>query len=317
MLSFRAKSVVFLGLGLISGSLALALRASGWQGSLRAWGPREASLLRGVKLGVIDDYTLDLDEAIGAAEVIVVGAPPMASGELLAEILPKLPVLESPPVITDMASIKGWVIERADSTYPRFVPGHPIAGLEHSGVGSAQATLFAGREVILTPLENTEREAVEIVAAMWRAAGSRITTMTVSDHDAALAASSHSPHLLAYALTNALADDPLDPMRHGGGALRDMTRIAGSDPVMWRDVALTNGAAINAALSRVEAEIAVLKGWVSDGDSDALERYFGRCKEVRRGHDRILNPVLDEALDQEIPAQEVGSDPGEEQDGAP
>lgn len=269
-----------------------------------------------MKLGVIDDYTLDLDEAIGAAEVIVVGAPPVASGELLAEILPKLSALESPPVITDMASIKGWVIERADSTYPRFVPGHPIAGLEHSGVGSAQATLYAGREVILTPLENTEREAVEIVAAMWRAAGSRITTMTVSDHDAALAASSHSPHLLAYALTNALADDPLDPMRHGGGALRDMTRIAGSDPVMWRDVALTNGAAINAALSRVEAEIAVLKGWVADGDGDALERYFGRCKEVRRGHDRILNPVLDEALDKETLAQEVGSHPGKEQDGA-
>jgi prephenate dehydrogenase len=293
MARFSESSIVFLGLGLISGSLALALRAAGWQGSLSAWGPREPSLQRGQQLGVIDGYTLDLDEAVQSADVVVVGAPPMASGDLLATVLPKLDALDQSPVVTDMASIKGWVIDRAGFNYSRFVPGHPIAGSEHSGVESAQARLFQGREVILTPNEDTDPQAVELVSAMWQAVGSRITLMTVADHDAALAASSHSPHMLAYALTKALAEDPLDSMRHGGGALRDMTRIAGSDALMWRDVALTNREALIDALTRVEAEIATLKRNIDAEDGAALEAYFTTCREVRRSHDAILNPLAD------------------------
>jgi prephenate dehydrogenase len=293
MVRFSANSVVFLGLGLISGSLALALRASGWQGSLSAWGPREPSLQRGQELGIIEGYTLDLDEAIQSADVIVIGAPPMASGDLLATVLPKLDARDQRPVVTDMASIKGWVIDRAGFNYSRFVPGHPIAGSEHSGVDSAQVRLFQGREVILTPNEDTDPQAIEVVSAMWQAAGSRITLMSVADHDAALAASSHSPHMIAYALTKALAVDPLDAMRHGGGALRDMTRIAGSDPLMWRDVALTNRAALIDALTRVEAEIACLKREIDAEDGSALEAYFTTCREFRRSHDAILNPLTD------------------------
>jgi len=293
MARFSANSVVFLGLGLISGSLALALRAAGWQGSLSAWGPREPSLQRGKQRGVIDGYTLDLDEAIQSAEVIVIGAPPMASGELLATVLPKLDALGQRPVVTDMASIKGWVIDRAAFTHARFVPGHPIAGSEHSGVESAQVALFQGREVILTPNDETDPQAIELVSAMWQTVGSRITLMSVADHDAALAASSHSPHMLAYALTKALSEDSLDSMRHGGGALRDMTRIAGSDPLMWRDVALTNRAALLDALTRVEAEIATLKRNIDAEDGAALEAYFTTCREIRRSHDAILNPLAD------------------------
>lgn len=293
MTDFCAQRVVLLGLGLISGSLALALRASGWRGELVGWGPREASLQRGLELGVIDRFDLDLERAIEGADVIVVGAPPIATGELLSELLPMIEAGASRPVVTDLGSIKGWIVERADSQYPSFVPGHPIAGSEHSGVAAAKADLFAGREIILTPTPHTDSQAQAVVEAMWACTQARVTAMSIADHDAALAASSHSPHMVAYALTMALADDPLDPMQHGGGALRDMTRIAGSDPVMWRDIALTNRDALVAAMDAVQREMDRLKVLISASDGEGLQDYFARCRAVRRAHDQILNPLFE------------------------
>ena len=289
---FPAQRITLVGLGLIAGSLALALKKAGWQGELVAWGPREPSLQKGKDLGVIDRFSLDLETALADTDLIVVGAPPMATGEILAEILGILDKSASLPVVTDLASIKGWVIARANTRYPRFVPGHPIAGSENSGVGAANADLFQGREAILTPVDDTDAEAVETVRTMWQLVGSRVTVMSVDNHDAALAASSHSPHMLAYALTKALANDPLDPMKHGGGALRDMTRIAASDPVMWRDVALTNRDALIAALEDVQREIAVLQNMIAKDDAGGLEDYFAECREQRRRYDAILNPLL-------------------------
>ena len=224
MASLNTAKVVFLGLGLISGSLALALKRNGWVGKITAWGPRAPSLERGLALGVIDDFDLDLSQAIAGADVLVIGAPPISTGELLATLPRRLQALNATPIITDLASMKGWVIDQMPESYPRFVPGHPIAGSENSGVMAARADLFVGREAILTPDASTDPEAVKWVTAMWESVGSRVTVMSATDHDAALAASSHSPHMLAYALTMALANDPLNPMRHGGGALRDMTR---------------------------------------------------------------------------------------------
>ena len=297
-MSFDAKRVVFLGLGLISGSLAKALRHEGWTGELVAWGPREKSLALGLELGVIDSYSLDLDDAIFGADMIVVGAPPVATGELLATLLPKLANHPHSPVVTDLASIKNFVIETAGTDYPNFVPGHPIAGSEDSGVLAARANLFAGRETVLTPLAGTAPEAVRQVEAMWLLAGSRVTQMSVDDHDAALAASSHSPHMLAYALTMALAKDRLAPMQHGGGALRDMTRIAASDPAMWRDVAVTNRDALLRAMSALTNELSVLSGMIERADADALAEYFTRCRQIRRDHDAVLNPLF-ESLQEE------------------
>ena len=220
MASLNTAKVVFLGLGLISGSLALALKRNGWVGKITAWGPRAPSLERGLALGVIDDFDLDLSQAIAGADVLVIGAPPISTGELLATLPRRLQALNATPIITDLASMKGWVIDQMPESYPRFVPGHPIAGSENSGVMAARADLFVGREAILTPDASTDPEAVKWVTAMWESVGSRVTVMSAIDHDAALAASSHSPHMLAYALTMALANDPLNPMRHGGGALR-------------------------------------------------------------------------------------------------
>jgi len=282
--------IAFLGLGLISGSLAGALRAAGWQGDLIAWGPRAPSLERGVELGLIDRFTLDLAAAISDADVVVIGAPPEATATLLPQVL-ALAELNGQPVVTDMASIKGFIVEAAVPTYARFVPGHPIAGSEHSGVDAATPQLFEGREVILTPTDTTESVAVSVVERIWAVAGARVTHMSAADHDAALAASSHMPHMLAYALTAMLGDHELAPMRHGGGALRDMTRIAASDPVMWRDIALTNRDAILEAMDAVATEHSALRTMIANADDAALEVFFARCRHIRREHDAILNPL--------------------------
>lgn len=288
---FAASRLAILGLGLLSGSLAAALRRRGWPGHIVAWGPRAASLERGLAMGVVDSIDLDFAAAIDGADVIVVGAPPIATGKLLAELLAHPRVLEQCPVVTDLASIKGHVIAAAGADYPGFVPGHPIAGSEHSGVAAADPDLFAGREVILTPLPATDPAALDTVRRLWLATGARVTDMAVDAHDAALAASSHSPHMVAYALTMALEHDPLHPMKHGGGALRDMTRIAGSDPVMWRDIALTNRAALLAALDAFSVELAALRDLIDRGDGEAMAAYFAACRKVRRDHDTVLNPM--------------------------
>ncbi len=305
MIGLQEKRICFLGLGLISGSLAMALRESGWLGERVAWGPREPSLKTGLELGVIDRYSLDMSEAVEGADMIVVGAPPMATGELLSSILPTLP---AKTVVTDLASMKGWVVERISADHPGFVPGHPIAGSENSGVAAASADLFTGREVILTPLEHTAADAIERVRRMWLQVGARVTSMSVAEHDAALAASSHMPHMVAYALTMALAGHELEPMQHGGGALRDMTRIAGSDPVMWRDIVLTNRDAVLQAMALFGAEMQSLQALIEAGDGAALETYFAHCRQQRRSHDEVLNPMLAEAACANEPADTGASE---------
>jgi prephenate dehydrogenase len=255
MTAFHARTVALVGLGLISGSLARALKSSQWEGKLIAWGPREPSLKRGLELGVIDDYSLVLSDIVEQADVIVVGAPPIATAEVLRELTALGVDAVRKPVITDLASIKGYVVDALSVDYPDFVPGHPIAGSEHSGVEHADAALFNGREIILTPLPETNPTAIETISAMWALTGGYIRQMSVTAHDAMLAASSHMPHLVSYALTGALERDDSDPMVHGGGALRDMTRIAASDPLMWTDIAITNRDALLHSIDQFEAEM--------------------------------------------------------------
>ncbi len=292
MTDFKARTIALVGLGLISGSLARALQASPWEGRLIAWGPREPSLKRGLELGVIDDYSLDLPNIVEQADIVVIGAPPIATAEMISELTSLASGAEKQPIITDLASIKGYVVDAASGDYPFFVPGHPIAGSEHSGVEYSDATLFTGREIILTPLETTDSDAVEAITAMWALTGAYIRTMSVKAHDAMLAASSHMPHIVSYALTGALDRDEADPMVHGGGALRDMTRIAGSDPLMWTDIAVTNREALLTAIDQFDAEMKLLRAMVDAQDTGAMRTYFARCRAHRRAHDNILNPLL-------------------------
>jgi len=292
MTAFHARTVALVGLGLISGSLARALKSSQWEGKLIAWGPREPSLKRGLELGVIDDYSLVLSDIVEQADVIVVGAPPIATAEVLRELTALGVDAVRKPVITDLASIKGYVVDALSVDYPDFVPGHPIAGSEHSGVEHADAALFNGREIILTPLPETNPTAIETISAMWALTGGYIRQMSVTAHDAMLAASSHMPHLVSYALTGALERDDSDTMVHGGGALRDMTRIAASDPLMWTDIAITNRDALLHSIDQFEAEMQLLRTMVDARDAPALQSYFARCRTHRREHDSILNPLL-------------------------
>ncbi len=280
-------TVVVLGLGLIGGSLAAALRASGFAASCIGWGHREAPLRRGVELGVIDRYTLDLDEAVDAADVLVIATPTLIAEEMLERILPRLLQRAQPPVITDVASVKGSLQRVAERVWgampPRLVLGHPIAGSERSGVDAANAALFEKHRVILTPVAGNEPSAVELVRAMWASTGAEVVEMTVAEHDRVLAATSHLPHVLAYALVDALArsDASDDIFRFAAGGFRDFTRIASSDPVMWRDIAIANRPALLQSIDLFSAQLEELRTAIEAGEGDTLLQTFSRAKAAR------------------------------------
>jgi prephenate dehydrogenase len=286
--SLRANTVVILGLGLIGGSLARALRHSGFSQRFIGFGHREPSLRRGVELGVIDDFTLDLDEAIAQADILVVCTPTLIAGDMLQQILPKLAANpEGGPVITDVASVKGSLrdaaIQVAGAMPPQLVLGHPIAGSERSGVEASNAELFVNHRVILTPVEENDPAAVELIRAMWDSTGAEVVDMTVTAHDAVLAATSHLPHVLAYALVDALAqsDASDDIFRFAAGGFRDFTRIASSDPVMWRDIAVANKGALLDAIDSFSEHLTRLRQAVAEDNAEQLFDTFSRAKRAR------------------------------------
>jgi len=277
------------GLGLIGGSLALALRRSGAAHTLLAWDARDEALQEGLALGVIDARAESLEALMDAVDVAFLAAPTVASEGLLRRML------QSPGrarVITDVASVKGTLCAAvealSDAEAARFVPGHPIAGSERSGVAAAHADLFRAHRVILTPTARTEPAAVAEVRALWEAAGAEVSLLAVAEHDAVLAATSHLPHMLAYALVDALTQAPLreDIFRFAAGGFRDFTRIAASDPVMWRDVALANRGALLEALDGFEAHLAGLRAAIEEGDGAMLEKIFRSAKTARDEYGR-------------------------------
>ncbi len=287
-------NLVILGLGLIGGSLARAARASGFCRRVTGWGYRDTSLKRGVELGVIDDFTLDLEEAIAAADILVICTPTLTAADVLAQILAATENGERGPVVTDAASVKGNLrdaaMEAAGRMPSRLVLGHPIAGSERSGVDASSAELFRNHRVILTPEEGNDSEAVALVRDLWLSTGAEVVEMSVAQHDRVLAATSHLPHALAYALVDALASDPAsdDIFRCAAGGFRDFTRIASSDPVMWRDIALANSEALVAAIDQFSAHLGQLRDAVVQGDAAELEATFSRAKTARDRFAEIL-----------------------------
>jgi prephenate dehydrogenase len=285
---YPKDTVGILGLGLIGGSLARALRASGFSRQFLGYGYRDASLRRGVELGVIDDFTLDLGELIERADILVVCAPTLVAADLLAEILRRTAGAEHGPIITDAASVKGNLLAAARKVCggempPRLVLGHPIAGSERSGVEASDANLFRHHRVILTPVEGNDPAALELVRSMWENTGAEVVSMTVAEHDRVLAATSHLPHILAYALVDALAcsDASEDIFRCAAGGFRDFTRIASSDPVMWRDIAIANREALLAAIDEFGGHLRSLREAVANEDAAALRATFSRAKAAR------------------------------------
>ncbi|MFQ5487503.1 MAG: prephenate dehydrogenase [Gammaproteobacteria bacterium] len=282
------KRLTIIGVGLIGGSLARAVRCAGVCGEIVGCGRSRENLQQALELGVIDRMEQDPGRAVQGADLVVVAVPLGAMETVLAQIAPHL---AADTVVTDVGSAKASVAAAArralGERVSRFVPGHPIAGTEQSGVGASFAELFEGRCVILTPLPESDMQAVAQVESLWRSCGARVVAMDIAHHDAVLAATSHLPHLLAYALVDTLAqmDDSEEIFRYAAGGFRDFTRIASSDPVMWRDICLANRAAIVHMLERFAKDLEALTESVRQGDGEQLLALFSRAKSVR---DRVI-----------------------------
>jgi len=278
------RKLAIIGVGLIGGSLARALRAAGEVERVVGCGRGEANLKRGVELGVIDSYTHDVGEAVSGADMVFVAVPLGAMRGVFADMNG---YLSADAVITDGGSAKGSVINDfyavcSDHT-TQFVPGHPIAGTEHNGVEASFAELYRNRRVIITPTAASSDEAVKRVTHMWKACGAEVVEMAVEHHDRVLAATSHLPHMLAFGLVDALArmEEHEEIFRYAAGGFRDFTRIASSNPTMWRDICISNGAALSRMITSFADELHALAESVERGDGERLLEIFQRAKDAR------------------------------------
>ena len=288
MTDFHIDKLAVVGVGLIGGSLALALKEAGAVGHVVGIGRGLPNLETALRLGVVDSYTLDLAEGVADADVIFLATPVQALGAVAEQAMPHL---KAGAIITDGGSVKQAVIDAIEPHLRddvHFVPGHPIAGTENSGAEAAFATLYRERRCILTPTGKTASEALDRMQRMWQLVGSQVVIMDVEKHDRVLAAISHLPHMVAYALVNAVGSyDRYNEniLEYSAGGFRDFTRIASSDPTMWRDIAMTNRDALIEMMEQFETFFAELKEDVAIGSGERLFEFFRRSKESR---DEIL-----------------------------
>ncbi|HYG13264.1 MAG TPA: prephenate dehydrogenase/arogenate dehydrogenase family protein, partial [Methylophilaceae bacterium] len=266
------KLLIF-GVGLIGGSLALALKRAHAVQHVVGIGRAGDSLQSALDLGVIDEAADDLVTALAATDMVVIATPVAQIPDILTAITP---YLGANTVVTDAGSTKCDVIRHARSAlpahFPRFVAGHPIAGAEKSGVTAALPDLFRDKNVVLTPTAETDPQAVEAVSRMWQAAGANICRMSAETHDGIFAAVSHLPHLLAFALVDDLSRraDAEQLFGFAASGFRDFTRIAGSSPEMWRDISLANREALLAELDAYRHDLDQLRAMLQQGDGNGL-----------------------------------------------
>lgn len=285
---FFIEKLAVVGVGLIGGSLSLALKAAGVVGHVVGIGRGLPNLETALRLGVVDTITQNLAEGVTDADVIFLATPVESLGTVAALAMP---YLKPGAIITDGGSVKQAVIDAIEPLLRddvHFVPGHPIAGTENSGAEAAFATLYRERRCILTPTPTTDDIALEYIRQMWELVGSQVVIMEVEKHDRVLAAISHLPHMVAYALVNAVgAYDRYDEniLEYSAGGFRDFTRIASSDPTMWRDIALTNREALLEMMQQFETFFAELKQDIAQGSAERLFEFFRRSKQSR---DEIL-----------------------------
>lgn len=283
-MALKVKSVCIIGTGLIGGSLALALRRADFCQQITGAGRTEATLKKAVELGVIDSYEIDLSKAVSNADIVVIAVPLGAMKSVFEQVAPGL---SETAVVTDAGSAKQSVIHDAEAALGekacRFVPAHPIAGTERSGVESAFKELYDERRVILTPTAATDVEATDLINGMWQAAGALVETMSAEHHDMVLAGTSHLPHLLAFGLVDCLnnLDDVDEVFRFAAGGFRDFTRIASSDPVMWRDICLSNREDVMAMMKRYFQEMDKMYEALQESDGEKLKEIFVRAKKAR------------------------------------
>jgi cyclohexadieny/prephenate dehydrogenase len=278
--------IALIGIGLIGSSLARIIRREGLGGEIVISTRSAGTLARAEELGLGDRYTTDAAEAVRDADLVIVSVPVGASEAVAKEIAP---ALKEGAIVTDVGSTKASVIAQMQPHMPphvHFIPGHPLAGTEKSGPDAGFAELFTNRWCILTPPEGTNPDALERLAAFWRACGSNIDTMDPQHHDMVLAMVSHLPHIIAYNIVGT-ADDlqtvtKSEVIKYSASGFRDFTRLAASDPTMWRDVCLHNKDAILEMLARFSEDLSALQRAIRWGDGDKLFDLFSRTRAVRR-----------------------------------
>lgn len=284
----RAKlkigKLVVIGVGLIGGSFALALKRARAVRRVVGVGRTRRNLAAALRLKVIDEAQLDPVRAVRDADLVLLATPVGQMAAVMAAIAPHLPLHA---VVTDAGSTKRDVIACArrflGEHFPRFVPAHPIAGTEKSGVTVSLTELFRDRCVIVTPQRDTAASAVKLVRRAWETCGAQVVRLDAADHDAIFAAVSHLPHVIAFALVNTLARRPNAKQLFGfsGGGLRDSVRIAGSSPEMWADICVANRDTLLAALQDYEGELELMRAAIESGDAAALKHIFEQARHAR------------------------------------
>lgn len=286
-LALPVKKITVVGVGLIGGSFAKGIKESGLSIEIVGYGHNEANLQLAVELGVVDSYATDMAEAVKDSDLIMLGVP---LGAMQSSLEAMRPYLKADAIISDVGSAKMSVIEAVKAVFgelpTRFVAGHPIAGKEKSGVAEADAELFVKHRVILTPTVETEQAALETVRSLWQLLGADVIDMAPDYHDEVLAATSHLPHMLAFGLVEMLNEHPElgNVFKYTAGGFRDFTRIASSDAVMWRDIALSNGKAISKWLRHYQQAIGHMIELIEQQDGDALYALFHEAKTARDKH---------------------------------
>jgi len=278
--------VALIGIGLIGSSLARVLRRDSPKTHIVACARREETLAAVRKLQIADQTTDDPVAAVAGADLVVLATPLSAYAGLAAQIAP---ALKQGAIVTDVGSVKEAVIRDVAPALPKgvhFVPGHPVAGTEHSGPEAGFAEMFHDRWCILTPTPDTDPEAVAKVTALWRMAQMKVVTMPADHHDRVLAVTSHLPHLIAYTIVGtatALGDDlKSEVIAFSAGGFRDFTRIAASDPVMWRDIFMNNREAVLDVIQRFSEDLTALQRAIRRGEGQILEDWFTRTRAIRR-----------------------------------
>ena len=281
------QKIALIGFGLIGGSIARAARAQGLAGEIVTTARSARTRARVAELGIVDRVVESNAEAVKDADLVILCIPVGACGPVAQEIAD---YLKPGAIVSDVGSVKGAVVREMAPYLPEgvhFVPAHPVAGTEHSGPDSGFAELFINRWCILTPPEGTDPKAVERLRAFWAALGARVEIMTPDHHDLVLAITSHLPHLIAYTIVGT-ADElegvtQSEVLKFSAGGFRDFTRIAASDPTMWRDVFLTNKDAVLEMLGTFTEDLSKLTRAIRRGDGEALFEHFTRTRAIRRG----------------------------------
>ena len=279
------RKMVVAGVGLICGSLALDMRRHKLVGEIIGYGRSEGTLRWAKKQGIIDNYFLREGEIPEGVDFLMIGTPVQAIVPLTATFLPSL---KAGCVISDVGSVKAEIVRGMERLLPKdipFVPGHPIAGSEQWGARAAKPDLFLGRRTILTPTRRTDKAALKKVSRLWRNVGAKVELMDPEAHDRVLGLISHLPHILVYALVNALERSPVrgvDLKSYCAGGFKDFTRIASSRPELWRDICLMNRQALDQSLGDYIDSLEQLRRWIAEGKGAFLEKEFARANEIRQ-----------------------------------